>query len=219
MPQVAVTLTAKHVVHLQMIVDSGAAEVTLTESTARALGLRPSKHDRAIKLVSADGRITVVHLMQLKSVQLGQFTVNNVECAVQPRSVKHADNLLGGTFLRHFEYRMDLAAGVLHLMPIPQLNTPSANGGAGGTRGETAPPASEIQIVSAKWSGHGLVADVTARVKELVAQGDEFKADYRTLQSDPAPKWKKKLTIIYRKDGSLKTAVFRARQLVHLSAL
>ena len=35
-----------------------------------------------------------------------------------PASVKNADCLLGGTFLQKFVYRIDLAAGELHLSPI-----------------------------------------------------------------------------------------------------
>jgi hypothetical protein len=63
----------------------------------------------------ADGSQIEGFVSKLKSVRLGQFTVGDVECVVLPDSVKGAENLLGGSFLRHFVYRMDLGAGELHM--------------------------------------------------------------------------------------------------------
>ena len=38
--------------------------------------------------------------------------------AVLPETERSADNLLGGSFLKHFIYRMDLTAGELHLTQL-----------------------------------------------------------------------------------------------------
>ena len=65
----------------------------------------------ACKLVTA--RRTI-----LKSVRVGQFTVENVECAVLPPDLIAAQPLLGGSFLNQFIYKLDTAKGELHLAKI-----------------------------------------------------------------------------------------------------
>ena len=56
--------------------------------------------------------------MVIKSVRVGQFTVENVDCAVLPGDLVAADNLLGGSFLKNFIYKIDPQAGELHLSQI-----------------------------------------------------------------------------------------------------
>lgn len=101
-----------------MVVDSGAASVTLTTEVAQKLGLTPGPKDPIVKMVSANGQKTDVHVMTLKSVRVGQFTVDNVECLILPPTVKDATSLLGGTFLRHFVFRLDLASGELRMAQL-----------------------------------------------------------------------------------------------------
>ena len=115
-PQVTVTLNGQ--LTQKMVFDSGAAIVSLTSEVAARLGLVPGPDDPVVELTAADGKVTKAHVMHLKSVRLGQFTVNDVECAVNPPDLKGADNLLGGTFLRNFVYRMDLAAKEVHMAQI-----------------------------------------------------------------------------------------------------
>ncbi len=103
--------------NLVMTFDSGASAVTLTSEAAKELGLRPGPNDPVVEAVGADGQKTKVSLMTLKSVRLGQFIIGDVECLVFPPSVK-GSNLLGGTFLRNFVYRMDLAAGEIHMTQV-----------------------------------------------------------------------------------------------------
>jgi aspartyl protease family protein len=112
-PQVVVTLNGT--VTFPMVLDSGAAMVTLPWEVARQLGIEPDDKDPPLKLMVASGKTMEARLIVLKSIRLGQFVVENVECAVLPRTVGGAPSLLGGTFLRHFVYRMDLGAGDLHL--------------------------------------------------------------------------------------------------------
>src|SRR5205807_3807882 len=66
----------------------------------------------------ADGKVVEARHMVLKSVRVGQFTVENVDCAVLPETLVAADNLLGGSFLRNFVYKLDPQAGELHLSQI-----------------------------------------------------------------------------------------------------
>lgn len=117
-PQAEVTLNGK--VKQVMVVDSGASLVTITAEVASALGVVPGADDPSIKLRAANGKEMDAKLVFLKSVQLAQFTVENVECAVLPAEMQDAPCLLGGTFLRHFAYKMDLAAGTLHMSQLQE---------------------------------------------------------------------------------------------------
>jgi aspartyl protease family protein len=101
----------------KMILDSGAAEVTLTFEVAQELGLTPEASDLTMRMRSADGKVTIANLKTLKSVRLGQFNVENVECVVLPQGVP-GSNLLGATFLSRFVYQMDLNAGEVRLSQI-----------------------------------------------------------------------------------------------------
>src|SRR5437762_14217163 len=103
--------------NLSMTFDSGAASVTLTAEAAKELGLRPRQNGPVAEAVGADGKKTKVQVMTLKSVRLGQFIIGDIECIVFPPSVE-GSNLLGGTFLRNFVYRMDLAAGEIHMTQV-----------------------------------------------------------------------------------------------------
>jgi clan AA aspartic protease (TIGR02281 family) len=114
-PKVRVTLNEK--LNLLMTFDSGASSVTLTSEAAKELGLQPGPNDPVAEATGADGNKTKVQVVMLKSVRLGQFNIGDVECLIFPPSVKGA-NLLGGSFLRNFVYRMDLAAGEIHMTQV-----------------------------------------------------------------------------------------------------
>ncbi|HZZ43034.1 MAG TPA: retropepsin-like aspartic protease [Tepidisphaeraceae bacterium] len=118
-PQVMVSLNGKP--SEQMVFDSGAGLISLNAATARSLGLTPGRDDPTLQMKVANGKIVKARLMVLKSVRVGQFTVNDVQCAIMPREAGDADNLLGESFLQHFVYRMDLAAGALHLSQLAPL--------------------------------------------------------------------------------------------------
>lgn len=115
-PQVEVTLNGK--VTKTMIVDSGASTVTVTSALAQQLGLEPKDADPVIQLRLADGKIVDARLMKLASVRVGQFTIEQVECAVLPSTLVAAEDLLGGSFLKHFVYKLDPEAGELHLNQV-----------------------------------------------------------------------------------------------------
>lgn len=138
-PHVDVTLNNS--VHVAMVLDSGAATVLLTDATARQLGLPANGDGRKAKLGVADGRTVDANIVTLKSIRLAQFTVENVECAVLPPNVK-GDNLLGGTFLRHFSYRMDLATNQVHMFQLTGKPAESAQATGGGSNSAPPPPAS-----------------------------------------------------------------------------
>lgn len=61
------------------------------------------------------------------------------------------------------------------------------------------------EIISARWGMGNHWADVTARVKELASAPNAVPANPDTLGIDPATGWRKKLQIIYVKDGQSHT--------------
>lgn len=130
-PHVDVTFNGK--VTRSIVLDSGASLVCLTADTAKALNMNPGPNDPVIRLQLADGKVVEAKQMMIKSVRVGQFVVENVECAVLPESLVAADNLLGGSFLTHFVYKLDHAAGELHMSQIGgKVNPLDPKGAAGG---------------------------------------------------------------------------------------
>ena len=124
-PEVSVTVNENGSV--PMIVDSGASMVTLTAASAKRLGIKPGPDDPVVKTIDANGRVTESKVVVLKSVRVGSFVVENVKAAVMPATSQGKHNLLGGTFLRHFVYRLDLAAGEMHVSRVkskPDEGTP-----------------------------------------------------------------------------------------------
>ena len=73
----------------------------------------------------ADGKVVEGKQMMLKSVRVGTFTIENVECAVLPESLIAAEALLGGSFLNNFTYRLDADSGQLHLAQVGGVGKPT----------------------------------------------------------------------------------------------
>jgi clan AA aspartic protease (TIGR02281 family) len=121
-PHVDVTINGKQPPR-SMVLDSGASVVTLTAEFANSLDIKPGPNDPTVHLQLADGKVVEAKQMMLRSVRVGQFVVENVECAVLPESLTAASNLLGGTFLRNFVYKLDHDTGELHLSQIASKNS------------------------------------------------------------------------------------------------
>jgi clan AA aspartic protease (TIGR02281 family) len=129
-PQINVKINDK--ADVQMVVDSGAATLVLDAPSAKEAGLVPTENDPVATFIVADGSQVQAHIMTVESVRVGPFVVEDVLCAIMPASTK-GSNLLGGTFLRHFSYKMDLAAQKLHLSQL--TGKPEAMEAAATTRG------------------------------------------------------------------------------------
>src|SRR5439155_23427047 len=97
----------------KILIDSGASMVALTQPTADKLGLRSGPDDKMLELRLADGSKSRGRLVTIKSVRVGQFTVSDVDAVVLPEEAKKEYGLLGGTFLQHFVYRIDMTTGLL----------------------------------------------------------------------------------------------------------
>lgn len=82
---------------VKMLVDTGASFVALTESDARALGIRPSASDYNVSLRTANGIVRGARV-NLREIRLGAILVRNVEAVVLPDSALSM-SLLGTSFL------------------------------------------------------------------------------------------------------------------------
>lgn len=97
------------------LVDTGATLVALSETFARKLGIRMSSLPETEVMV-ADGRHVKARLALLRSVKVGNTSVENVRAVIMPGDVqKDIDGLLGMSFLRHFNVRLGGNAGGLQL--------------------------------------------------------------------------------------------------------
>jgi len=114
--EVSVTLNGK--LSKPMVFDTGAGIISLPAELAKEAGVVPGPGDPKIELTTADGRVHEGTLMTLKSVRVGKFTIENVECAVMPASLKNAPPLLGGSFLKYFTYKLAPESSTLTLSKI-----------------------------------------------------------------------------------------------------
>jgi len=172
-PEANVVINGK--LNVLMAVDTGASSMTLTSDVARKLGLKIDGNTPVTKSYSADGKPTETRVVMLESVRLGQYTVENVRCIVYPPSVE-GSNLLGGTFLRNFICRVDLAAKELHMTQVagtPTLAPASVAKAAIAAPGISAMEKEERAIREAQETY--LKAIVSAKTEFLRDVGDEIK--------------------------------------------
>ncbi len=82
---------------VRMLVDTGASFVALTDSDARALGIRPGPSDFNVMLRTANGVVRGARV-NLREIRLGDILVRNVEAVVLPAGALSV-SLLGTSFL------------------------------------------------------------------------------------------------------------------------
>ena len=102
----------------EMVLDSGASLVCLPNAMAGQMGISVSSLDPRIMLVLADGGQIEAHLVRLKSVRVGKFTVEDVECAVLSPAATHAVPLLGMSFLGNFKFEVDAGDRKLTMVKV-----------------------------------------------------------------------------------------------------
>jgi clan AA aspartic protease (TIGR02281 family) len=115
-PWVDVIINGKH--RRSMVFDSGASSISVPWDLAKDLNMIPSSDTQKVRLQLADGKIVEGWRMTLKSVTVGPFTVEDVECAVLPENLIAAEPLLGGSFLSHFVYKLDLKSQKLDMTRV-----------------------------------------------------------------------------------------------------
>lgn len=103
---------------VKMVLDPGASMVSLPGEEAAKLNISPTPKDPVVEMKLADGHIIQAQVITLKSVRVGRFTVENVNCAVMAKGLNGASALLGNSFLSHFVVKLDQKAGQLHLIEV-----------------------------------------------------------------------------------------------------
>jgi clan AA aspartic protease (TIGR02281 family) len=116
---VTATFNGKHA--QDMAIDTGASIIALPYSVAAAAGLTPSSQDPTMHVTLADGHQVEAKQIFASSVRVGQFTVDHVECAVMPADLPNAEPLLGLSFLKHFNFKIDNSQGKLVMSRVDQV--------------------------------------------------------------------------------------------------
>ena len=91
---------------LNLMVDTGASVVALTQRDAERLGFNPSARDFSAQVQTANGRVRAARAM-LPAVEIGGIVVRNVEALIVD-DASLTENLLGLSFLSRlsrYEYR------------------------------------------------------------------------------------------------------------------
>ena len=107
----------------EMVLDSGASLISLPAGTATELGIRLKASDPKIALRLADGRLISATQTKLKSVRVGKFTVENVDCAVLGPEATEAEPLLGMSFLQNFTFEVNAARSELTMVRVGESTT------------------------------------------------------------------------------------------------
>jgi aspartyl protease family protein len=82
---------------LELVVDTGASQITLRASDAARLGIHPVPRDYSVKVATANG-MSKAALVQLRMVEIGNIVVRDVPALVHPDDGLGV-NLLGMSFL------------------------------------------------------------------------------------------------------------------------
>jgi aspartyl protease family protein len=100
-----VTFDGKYTQELGL--DTGSSLLCLPSQMAKEVGLVPKDSDPTVRLQMANGQVVEAKLLMVKSVRVGKFEVENVECAVFPPELTEAAAILGMNFLEKFNYKID----------------------------------------------------------------------------------------------------------------
>jgi clan AA aspartic protease (TIGR02281 family) len=112
---IQVTARLNSRLNASFLVDTGASEVVLPLALAEHLGFcAQCPHERATVDVTGVGVKLELPVMWLERISLGSAEVSRIRAIVDPHSQVA---LLGGEFLKHFVYTIDLDSGVLQLQP------------------------------------------------------------------------------------------------------
>ena len=96
--------------NVRLILDTGASLVVLRKSLASELGIELTDINSDMKITLADGRQSGAKHIIIKSVKVEDLEVENVDAAILIDDTSEelsADGLLGMSFLRHFNFKID----------------------------------------------------------------------------------------------------------------
>lgn len=111
-----------------MVVDPQFEGVTLPSRLAAEADVSPTSA-ASVTITTADGRTVAGHPAVLRSVQVGTFTAQNVECVIVPDGETNAPPRLGAPFLGHFVSKLSPDEKTLTLtevtIPVPRPVVPA----------------------------------------------------------------------------------------------
>ena len=107
-------------IHADLIVDTGATMVILSESLGQKLGVQHNPNFPKIGFNTAGGKVETP-LFILDSLSLGDAEAVNVEASTNP-NLDGEDGLLGMTFLENFRVEMNRETSELILKPLAGPN-------------------------------------------------------------------------------------------------
>ncbi len=113
---ISVTVNGK--VTVDMVLDSGAGIISLPAATAEKLGLSADASSPDVRLVLADGRTVTAKLITIPVVRVGRFEAKDVEAAILPSELTNAEPLLGMSFLKNFQFKVDSDAKTLTMAEV-----------------------------------------------------------------------------------------------------
>ncbi len=93
-----------------LILDTGASLVVIKDAVARQLGINPDTLKADIKLKVADGRESFAKHAVISSISVQGAEALNVDVAILPPDVRDTnlkDGLLGMTYLKNFNFKLD----------------------------------------------------------------------------------------------------------------
>lgn len=103
-------------VSAKLRIDTGASLVVISEDIVRSLGVTKIPKSGKLRLVMADGKVVMGIPMVLKSVKVGNSKIESVQAAVIPSaSFGKTDGLLGMSYLKHFNVKLDAQENTLIL--------------------------------------------------------------------------------------------------------
>jgi clan AA aspartic protease (TIGR02281 family) len=110
------------------VVDSGASFTLINKETARELGLSIDENTPFLPVTTVSD-VILTPLVTLKSVQVGNAEVENVEALIY--NMPNYQGLLGNTFLNKFRVVLDSINTKMTLFPMKGVPSPDRPGGYG----------------------------------------------------------------------------------------
>jgi len=109
------------------IVDSGASYTLIDRGTARDLGITIDEYTPFIPVATVSD-VILTPLVTLKSIQVGQAEVENVDALIYTMP-SEKEGLLGNSFLGKFRVVLDSVNGKMTLHPVKGSPSPDRPGG------------------------------------------------------------------------------------------
>jgi len=116
----------------KMVVDSGASMISLPLAIAKELNLEPKSQDQKIIVSLADGSQVPGTLLNIPSVRVGKFTLDNVECCVLGENASNAPPILGMSFLGKFKFELNKDKSELKMVKFDSGEKPAPAGKSSG---------------------------------------------------------------------------------------